>query len=61
MRCAEEYAAENGTSEARRAFNEDRRWKHGPLRVAVYGIESGEQGATAYVFPPDPSREGGAW
>ena len=52
---------EHGPDEARRAFNEDERWKHGPTYVFVDGIaKSGEQ-SIAHVFPPDPSREGTAW
>ena len=61
VRCAAEYVAEHGTEEARRAFNEDGRWKHGPAYVFVDGIaESGEDSMT-FVFPPDPSREGSPW
>ena len=61
VQCAAEYVRENGPAEARRAFNEDERWHHGPTYVFVDGIaESGEDSVT-YVFPPDPSREGSAW
>ena len=61
VECAAEYLAEHGAEEARRAFNEDERWKHGPTYVFVDGIaESGEE-AFSYVFPPDPAREGMPW
>ena len=61
VRCAAEYVQEHGTEEARRAFNEDGRWKYGPVYVFVDGIaESGEDSMT-FVFPPDPSAEGSPW
>lgn len=61
VRCAAEYVREHGFAEARRAFNEDERWKHGPTYVFVDGVApSGEQSVT-YVFPPEPSREGTVW
>ena len=61
VECAAEYLAEHGTEEARRAFNEDERWKHGPTYVFVDGIaESGTESQT-FVYPPDPSREGQLW
>ena len=61
VECAEAYLAEHGTAEARRAFNEDERWKHGPTYVFVDGnAESGTDSQT-FVYPPDPSREGQLW
>ena len=61
VQCAAEYVMENGTQEARRAFNEDERWKHGPTYVFVDEIAmSGEESLT-HVYPPDPSREGSVW
>ena len=61
VECAEEYLAEHGPAEARRAFNEDERWKHGPTYVFVDGIaESGTESKT-FVYPQDPSREGQFW
>ncbi len=59
--CAAEYLAEHGTAEARRAFNEDERWKHGPTYVFVDGIAKSGTDAKTFVYPPDPSREGGVW
>lgn len=59
--CAAEYLAEHGTAEARRAFNEDERWKHGPTYVFVDGIAKSGTDSKTFVHPPDPSREGGAW
>ncbi len=59
--CAAEYLAEHGTAEARRAFNEDERWKHGPTYVFVDGIAKSGTDARTFVYPPDPSREGGVW
>ena len=61
VQCAAEYAMEHGPEEARRAFNEDERWKHGPTYVFVDGIEPSGEDAFAYVFPPDPAREGMPW
>ena len=61
VECAAEYAMEHGTEEARRAFNEDERWKHGPTYVFVDGLEPSGEDAFAYVFPPDPAREGMPW
>ncbi|MDE0109511.1 MAG: hypothetical protein OXN96_17000 [Bryobacterales bacterium] len=61
VNCAAEYLAEHGTAEARRAFNEDERWKHGPTYVFVDGIAKSGTDAKTFVYPPDPSREGGVW
>ncbi len=59
--CAAEYLAEHGTAEARRAFNEDERWKHGPTYVFVDGIAKSGTDSKTFVYPPDPSREGRVW
>ena len=61
VECAAEYAMQHGTEEARRAFNEDERWKHGPTYLFVDGLEPSGEDAFAYVFPPDPAREGMPW
>ncbi|MDE0108804.1 MAG: hypothetical protein OXN96_13385 [Bryobacterales bacterium] len=61
VECAEVYLDEHGTAEARRAFNEDERWKHGPTYVFVDGIAKSGTDAKTFVYPPDPSREGGVW
>ena len=61
VECAEEYLAEHGTAEARRAFNEDERWKHGPTYVFVDGIAESGTNSKTFVYPPDPSREGQLW
>ena len=61
VECAEAYLAEHGTAEARRAFNEDERWKHGPTYVFVDGIAKSGTDAKTFVYPPDPAREGGVW
>ena len=61
VECAEVYLNEHGTAEARRAFNEDERWKHGPTYVFVDGIAKSGADAKTFVYPPDPSREGGVW
>ena len=61
VRCAAEYAMEHGTEEARRAFNEDERWKHGPTYVFVDGVAPSGEDAFTHVFPPDPAREGMVW
>ena len=61
VECAEAYLAEHGTAEARRAFNEDERWKHGPIYVFVDGIAPSGENALVHVYPPDPSKEGDVW
>ena len=61
VRCAAEYLAEHGTAEARRAFNEDRRWNNGPIYVFVDGIARSAEESLVHVYPPDPSREGDVW
>lgn len=61
VRCAAEFVREHGTEEARRAFNEDERWRYGPTYVFVDGIAASGEDSTTFVFPPDPSREGSPW
>ena len=58
VRCAVEYVAEHGEEEAHRAFNEDERWRHGPTYLFVHEKASSGLLSNAYVFPPDPAREG---
>ena len=59
VECAAEYVSEHGTEEARRAFHEDERWRHGPHYVFVRLLAIPEQGVLSklLVFPPDPARE----
>ena len=61
VQCAAEYVHEHGEEEARRAFNEDTRWKSGPIYLFVDDVQPSGEIAVAHVFPPDPSREGSAW
>ncbi len=61
VRCAAEYVRNHGEEEAQRAFNEDARWKSGPIYVFVDGVQPYGETALTYVFPPDPAREGSAW
>ena len=61
VQCAYEYVLEEGFSEARRAFNEDERWKSGQFYVFVAEVTSMTDMARAFVYPPDPSREGEPW
>ena len=61
VECAAAFLAEHGTYEARRAFNEDARWKHGSTYVFVQQIAKSGKDATTFVFPPDPSRENRLW
>lgn len=61
VRCAAEYLTEHGTAEARRAFNEEEYWKHGPTYVFVDSVARSGESAIAHVYPPDPSREGTPW
>ncbi len=57
VQCAYEFVEEVGFTEARRAFNEDTRWKSGPTYIFVVGVVALDR-APLLVFPPDPSREG---
>ncbi|MDE0623067.1 MAG: hypothetical protein OXH83_15505, partial [Bryobacterales bacterium] len=61
VQCAAEYVQEHGEEEAQRAFNEDARWKSGPIYVFVDEVQPSGEIAVAHVFPPDPSREGSVW
>ena len=61
VQCAREYALENGFEEARRAFNEDARWRSGQFFVYVDGNTARGEDSLTFVFPPDTSREGGYW
>ena len=60
VRCAAEYATEHGTEEARRAFHEDARWRHGPYYVFVDLLAQPSEEPLSHiaVFPPNPSWEG---
>ena len=57
-RCAYEFVQEAGFEEARRAFNEDVRWKSGPIYVFVSEVTPLSDQAQLFVFPPDQAREG---
>jgi hypothetical protein len=59
--CAYEFVQEVGFEEARRAFNEDERWKSGPTYIFVDEMTDVIGASRAFVFPPDPSREGVPW
>ena len=61
VQCAYEFVQEIGFEEAQRAFHEAARWQHGPYYVFVDGIAKSGEDSIAYVYPPDPSREGSAW
>ena len=61
VQCAYEYVEEEGFSEARRAFNEDERWKSGEIYVFVDELPAMSDMSRAIVYPPDPSREGVSW
>ncbi len=58
VQCAYEFFHEVGFEEARRAFNQDERWKSGPTYVFVDEITDVIGASRAFVYPPDPSREG---
>ena len=58
VQCAYEYAMEMGLEEARRAFNEDERWKSGSIYVFISESTPQSDQARHFVFPPEPSREG---
>jgi len=61
VQCAYEFVHEVGFEEARRAFNEDERWKSGPTYVFVDEMTNVPGASRAIVFPPDPSLEGVPW
>ena len=58
VQCAYEYAIEMGPEEARRAFNEDERWKSGSIYVFISESTPESDQAHHFVFPPEPEREG---
>ena len=58
VQCAYDYVQEEGFEKARRAFNEDERWKSGQFYVFVDEVTSMIGMGRALVYPPDPSREG---
>ena len=58
VQCAYEYVQEVGFGEARRAFNEDERWKSGPIYVFVSEVTPMSDQARLFVFPPARPREG---
>ena len=60
VRCAAEYVSEHGTEEARRAFHEDERWRHGPYYVFIDLIAEPHNDPLSHiaVFPPNPEWEG---
>ena len=61
VQCAYEYVQEEGFSEARRAFNEDERWRSGEIYVFVVELPAMSDMSRGIVYPPDPSREGVSW
>ena len=58
VQCAYQFVQEVGFAEARRAFNEDERWKSGPIYIFVSGVTTLSDQAQLFVFPPDRPREG---
>ena len=58
VQCAYEFVQEVGFEEARRAFNEDERWKSGPIYVFVSEVTPMSDQARLFVFPPARPREG---
>ena len=58
VQCAYEFVQEMGFEEARRAFNEDERWKNGPIYIFVSEATRMSDQARLFVFPPARSREG---
>ena len=61
VQCAYEFVQQMGFAEARRAFHEDPRWRSGPTYVFVDEVSAMKEAARAFIFPPDPSREGEPW
>ena len=61
VQCAYEFVLQAGFEEARRAFHEDERWRSGPIYVFVDENTPNTNLSRAFVYPPDPSREGVPW
>ena len=61
VQCAYEFVQEVGFEAARRAFHEDPRWRSGPTYISISEVTPVPGAAHAFVFPPDPTREGAAW
>lgn len=61
VQCAYEMVQEVGAKAARRAFHEEERWRSGPIHVFVDENTANTHSARAFVYPPDPSREGVPW
>ena len=61
VQCAYEFVQEMGFEEARRAFNEEARWRSGQIYVFVAEATPMSDMSRVFVFPPDPSREGEPW
>ena len=61
VQCAYEFVQEVGFEEARRAFNEDDRWKSGPIYIFIDEVTPVSDQSRSFVYPPDPSREGLPW
>ena len=61
VQCAYEFVQEVGFEEARRAFNEDERWKSGPAYIFVDEVTPMSDMSRAFVYPPRPSQEGMPW
>ena len=58
VQCAYEYARQEGLEEARRAFNQDARWKSGSIYVFISEVTPLSDQARLFIFPPAPEREG---
>ena len=58
VQCAYEFVQEMGFEEARRAFNEDERWKSGTIYIFVSEATPMSDQARLFVFPPARPREG---
>ena len=61
VQCAYEFVQEVGFEEAHRAFHEDERWRSGPTYVFVDEMTPVPGASRAFVYPPNPSREGMPW
>jgi len=57
VQCAYEYAQQEGLEEARRAFNQDARWKSGSIYVFISEVTPSSDQARLFIFPPAPERE----
>ena len=61
VECAAQFLEAVGPEEARHTFHEEGVWKHGQIYVFTHGLAKSGRESMAFVYPPDPAREGLVW